>query len=356
MKENESNARRVTPRSYEYHVSGRDMSTPYYAAYKASRNARQRGELPKTTVRPVAASYGTAPRDDSYYDAPSRRNEKAPKPISARRGFWAFIVMLFTLLYIAVPVLNYFQIGGLASVNKYFDLFDRVSLVEQLDEDGNPVVDDEGNTVMDAQLTNMGTEDIVMGFVKGLTPAKSDDAETEDGEDTSEEDTSEQESAEAAAEETDAADEAADAVADDTADAEEETQEEKHYFFYDEYMSKVGEAGTMQKIAYYGLPIVLALGVLIALIFFIRALVCLCTTKRRKLFIFSAIMMLVMTLLGVVFGFMCTGAEWSQFVSFVTFKNELSLQLGYGYVIMAGLSVLTLIASCFTFRSKKVVY
>ncbi len=221
-------------------------------------------------------------------------------------------------------------------------MFDIVSFEDSVDENGDVLVDEEGYVIQDVIYTNLGTEDIVMGFIQGLTPVQ--EEEDVDGEE-------EDYVAEAATEEDDV-------VADETDETEddEEEVEEKHYYFYEQYMANLDEAESMQKIAYYGLPVALILGVLIALIFFIRAIVGLCSGKRRKLYVFSGIMLLVATLAGIVFGFMCTGAEWGSFMSFVSMDNSLEVQLGYGYIIMAVLSVLILIASCFAFRSKKKVY
>lgn len=334
--------------SYEYKASRRDMATPYYSAYRASRQAGPVNSPYASRMRPVVSAgpmnapyYG----DDSY-EAPvknQKSNRKARKRANgkpARRGFWVALIVLFTLLYVAVPVLNYLQIGGLESVNGYLDLFDIVSFEDSVDENGEVLVDEDGYVIQDVIYTNLGTEDIVMGFIQGLTPVQ--EEEDVDGEE-------EDYVAEAAEEENVAVDESEDGE-------EEEEVEEKHYYFYEHYMANLEEAESMQMIAYYGLPVALILGVLIALIFFIRAIVGLCSGKRRKLYVFSGIMMLVVTLVGVVFGFMCTGAEWGSFMSFVSMDNSLEVQLGYGYIIMAVLSVLTLIASCFAFRSKKKVY
>lgn len=336
-------------KSYEYKASRRDMATPYYNAYRASRQAGPVNSPYASNMRTVvSAGPMNAPYNgDDSYEAPvknQKNNRKAHKRANgkpARRAFWVVLIVLFTLLYVAVPALNYLQIGGLESVNGYLDLFDIVSFEDAVDEDGDVLVDDDGYVIQDVIYTNLGTEDIVMGFIQGLTPvAEEEEVEGDD---------EEEYAAEAAEEE--------DVDVDESEEGEEEEEvEEKHYYFYEHYMANLEEAETMQKIAYYGLPVALILGVLIALIFFIRAIVGLCSGKRRKLYVFSGIMMLVVTLVGLVFGFMCTGAEWGSFISFVTMDNTLDVQLGYGYIIMAALSVLTLIASCFAFRSKKKVY
>lgn len=344
---NKKDAAPIMRDSYEYRASRRDMSTPYYAAYRASRSAKPVNSPYASNMRPVG-SYGSTARYDDDRVEPAKKRKSAKKGgkknrgVSARRGFWAFLIVLFTLLYIAVPALNYLQIDALASVNGYFDLFDIVTAQDVVDEEGEVVTDEEGYVLQEYVYTNLGTEDIVMGFIQGMTPATEEDVDTDE---------TDEEVAEAAAES-----EETEEVGTEEDEETEEEVEEKHYYYYDEYMSKMDEAETMQKIAYYGLPVALILGVVIALIFFIRALVCLCTTKRRKIFLFSGIMMLVVTIIGILFGFMCTGAEWGTLMSFVSMDNTLGVQLGYGYIIMAALSVLTIIASCFTFRSKKKVY
>lgn len=327
--------------SYEYKASRRDMATPYYNAYKASRMAGPINSPYMSKLRPVSAG-AMAPYAGGAYAEPEVKGKKKARSsrknggTPARRALWVALIMVFTLLYIAVPVLNYLQVGG-----SYFDLFDIVSFEDAVDEDGELIYDEDGYVMQDVIYTNLGTEDIVMGFIQGLTPVE--DEEEVEGDDEDEY------VAEAAEEE--------DVDVDESEEGEEEEEvEEKHYYFYEHYMVNLEEAESMQKLAYYGLPVALILGVVIALIYFIRAIVGLCSGKRRKLYVFSGIMMLVVTLVGIVFGFMCTGAEWGSLMSFISMDNSLEVQLGYGYIIMLVLSVLILIASCFAFRSKKKVY
>ena len=112
----------------------------------------------------------------------------------------------------------------------------------------------------------------------------------------------------------------------------------------------------MNMIAYYVLPVALILGLVVALIFFIRALISLCTPKRRKLFVLSSVLMLVFVIVGVFCGFMWSGLEFGSIMLFVNVMAPAApLQVGYGCLIMAVLSLLALVASLFAFRSKKKV-
>ena len=107
-------------------------------------------------------------------------------------------------------------------------------------------------------------------------------------------------------------------------------------------------------IASYAMPVLLILGAVTALIFFIRALVALFTSKRRKLFVLSSVLMLVFTLLSAVCAYLMTaGTDFSYAMSFLTMDGTLPLQLGFGIIILAVLSLLSLIMSFFAFRKSR---
>ena len=109
-------------------------------------------------------------------------------------------------------------------------------------------------------------------------------------------------------------------------------------------------------IAYYALPVVMVLGLVVALIFFIRALVSLCTPKRRKLFVLSSVLMLVLSIVGILCGFIWSGLDYADAMVYLNVMELAApMQVGYGYLIMTVLSLLALIASLFAFRSKKKV-
>ena len=131
---------------------------------------------------------------------------------------------------------------------------------------------------------------------------------------------------------------------------------EGDYYFYNECLALIDGAEMMNMIAYYALPVVMVLGIAIALIFFIRALVSLCTPKRRKLFVLSSVLMLVLSIIGILAGFFWSGLEFADAMVYLNVMAPAApLQVGYGYLIMTVLSLLALIASLFAFRSKKKV-
>jgi len=126
------------------------------------------------------------------------------------------------------------------------------------------------------------------------------------------------------------------------------------YYMYNEFYADISTADTVTMIASYAMPVLLALAALTTVIFFIRALVALFTPKRRKLFVLSAVLMLVFTLLSAVCAFlMVAGMNFSVVMNFLTMDYSLALQLGYGTIILLALSLITLIMTFFAFRSRK---
>jgi len=129
-------------------------------------------------------------------------------------------------------------------------------------------------------------------------------------------------------------------------------------YFYDECMVNISTVGTVEMIAYYALPIAFALGLIIAVVFLVRLLVAAFTPKRRKLFVLSGILMLVMNLLVVFAGFIwAAGMNFAEIMNFIPFVATVSLpiMLAYGGIIMLGISLLVFIFSFFAYRSKKKV-
>ena len=126
------------------------------------------------------------------------------------------------------------------------------------------------------------------------------------------------------------------------------------YYMYNEFYADIENADTVTMIASYAMPVLLILGAVTALIFFIRALVALFTSKRRKLFVLSSVLMLVFTLLSAVCAYLMTaGTDFSYAMSFLTMDGTLPLQLGFGIIILAVLSLLSLIMSFFAFRKSR---
>lgn len=261
----------------------------------------------------------------------------AAKPKRARRFVPVLLIVLFTLLYIAVLGLSYLNLDALADYNGYFAMYegnpDAEELVvgtESTEETGtenaeaateNTDADNDANTdgteegtaagtdategsedVAEPKMVKIGVEDIVMSFVAMFV-------DSIDG-----------------------------------------TQ----YYMYNEFYADISTADTVTMIASYAMPVLLALAALTTVIFFIRALVALFTSKRRKLFVLSAVLMLVFTLLSAVCAFlMVAGMNFSVVMNFLTMDYSLALQLGYGTIILLALSLITLIMTFFAFRSRK---
>ena len=287
----ETNTRPVVSsrRDNEYVLTRRDMSAPYFAAYCA---ARSQGPVARKApvMRPVtAAPVARQYEDDYYYEAPPQKEQHERK--ASKRSTRASAKPARRLFFVLLIVLFLVVYIAVAALN-YLNMDALSDYYEYLSLFNKT----EGDTVV-----YIGVEDIVMSFAGMFV----------DSIDTSE------------------------------------------YLFYNECLANIDSADTVNMIAYYALPVVLVLGALIAVIFFIRALVALFTTKRRKLFIFSSVLMLLLSIVGIVCGFIWSGAEWSEIAGFIPFGGDLAMQVGYGYLILAGMSLLSLIASFFAFRSKK---
>ena len=308
-------------RANEYKMNRRDMSSPYMASYMASRAERPRPSNVKMRPIYVGAKQNDVYDDyEDYYQEPEvnvKNKRTKGKAKRARRGYIVFLIALFTLLYIAVAALSYLNMDALSDYNKYFALYEVPGAAEDdadakeetaeaasaADTETDAETDTEDTeTDVPAEAAYIGLEDVVISFVACFT---------------------------------------------DSADGE-------GYYFYDNYYADIDSADTVTMIACYAMPVTLALGLVIALIFFIRALVALFGSKRRKLFIFSAVLMLIMTVLFAACGFLIfAGTDFSVLMSFLSMDGSLGLQLGIGTIIMAGLSLVTFVCSLFAFRPTK---
>lgn len=314
------------PRANEYKMNRRDLSSPYMASYMASVSERPRTSNVK--MRPI---YVGAPQNqvyddyEDYYREPevNARNQRTKgKAKRARRGFIVFLIALFTLLYIAVGALSYLNMEALSDYNKYFALFEVPGEAEcdvgteeedkiaeaAAEDDADAETDAEAEEETDAEAdvadtaVSVGLKDVVMSFMAGFI-------ESIDG---------------------------------------------TRYYFYDNYYSQMDTLDTVTMIACYAMPVALAIGLITALIFFIRALVALFGSKRRKLFILSGVIMLLTTVVFAACGFLIfAGTDFSVLMSFLSMDGTLGLQLGIGTIIMAGLSLATFIFSLFAFRPQK---
>ena len=261
----------------------------------------------------------------------------AAKPKRARRFVPVLLIVLFTLLYIAVLGLSYLNLDALADYNGYFAMYEGNPDAEEL------VVDTEATEETGAENAEAATEN-----TDADTDADTDGTEegTTAGTDATEgsEDVAEPEMVKVGVE---------DIVMSFVAmfvDSIDGTQ----YYMYNEFYADISTADTVTMIASYAMPVLLVLAALTTVIFFIRALVALFTSKRRKLFVLSAVLMLVFTLLSAVCAFlMVAGMNFSVVMNFLTMDYSLALQLGYGTIILLALSLITLIMTFFAFRSRK---
>ena len=296
-------------RANEYLVTNRDMSSPYYKSYCESRASRRPAQTPANTASVLSSYFNSEPEEGVNENQGKKvKKEKVKRQRTkgtmkrARRGFMVFLVMLFALLYVVVGALSFLQLDMLSDYNSYLSMFTKVE--EVLPEDVTIEQIENGEAEYDYVSTGIGADDVIMSFAKMLM---------------------------------------GDSI-------------EGDYYFYNECLAFIDSAETMNMIAYYALPVVMVLGIVIALIFFIRALVSLCTPKRRKLFVLSSILMLVLSIVGIFAGFFWSGLEFANIMVYLNVMAPAApLQVGYGYLIMTVLSLLALIASLFAFRSKKKV-
>lgn len=299
----------MTERTNEYSVVKRDLSSPYHKDYWEAKKARKQAPLSPKRVTLAKAYFDTEPEEEVNENQGRRvKKEKVKRQRTkgrmkrARRGFMVFLVALFSLLYVLVGALSFLQLDALEEYNSYFSMFTKVE--EVMPDDVTPEDIESGDIDYEYVKTDIGANDVIMSFVKMLSK---------------------------------------DAV-------------EGNYYFYNECLLGIKGAYIMNQIAYYLLPIIMLLGIIVAFVFFVRAFVSLCTSKRRKLFVLSAILMLVLSLLGILCGFFWSEMEYTSAMAYLNVLTPAApLQVGYGYLIMTALSILALVASLFAFRSKKKV-
>ena len=257
------------------------------------------------------------------------KEESAVKPKRDRRFVPVLLIVIFTLLYIAVLGLSYLNMDALSDYNGYFAMYEGNPDSDALDSDSD----------VESKL-----EDVDAPEAEAAADEETDGTADEETDGTADEDVAAPETVKVGVE-----DLAMSFVAlfVDSIDAGE-------YYMYNEFYADIENADTVTMIASYAMPVLLILGAVTALIFFIRALVALFTSKRRKLFVLSSVLMLVFTLLSAVCAYLMTaGTDFSYAMSFLTMDGTLPLQLGFGIIILAVLSLLSLIMSFFAFRKSR---
>ncbi len=282
-----------------------DVSTPYFKHFIEAQEERAEREANRSPLARSPYFEQGYEKEELALKSKKVRKSKVKRQRTkgtmkrARRGFMVFLVLFFSLLYVAVGALSFLQLDALADYNEYFDLFQKV---ESVDGGLEGTFTDDGVS-LEFNIQGVSLKDIVMSFVKSFVPDLEGD-----------------------------------------------------YVFYDECLSMVDTMDTVNKIAYYVLPVAIMLSIVIAFVLFVRALVSLCTTKRRKLFVLSSVLMLVLTLISILCGFVWSGMEFAYAIDFINvLVPSAPLQVGYGSLIMTALSLLATIASLFAFRGKKKV-
>lgn len=300
-----------------YVMNKRDMSSPYVANYYAAKQQRQQYVVAQKN-RPIRGY-------DQYDSIESGRNvgkaKTRPKELRAKRGAIVIIMLILMVAYVAVAALSFFNV-----LPQYTSIFVKnpgVVIVAPAEEEeteeeaaeaaGEEATGEEETTAEEETTEEESTEeaisltnrDIVMGFVKSFV---------------------------------------------------EMPAEESH--FYNDAMSIVKEAGIVNKIAYYALPIAYVLALLIALVQLVRLLIAAFTPKRRKLFILGSILLFVLNIVVIATGYIWSaGTNFAYITNYIPFiaKELIPIQLGIGGLISLGISLLSLIFSFFAYRSKKKV-
>lgn len=303
-----------------FYLDDRDMQSPYVQAYIAARR-----EGPMVTPNP---NFFNVPQATAATSAEAPVEQESPKPVKkskgkkkrAKRGFFVFLLFLFLLLMVAYFALSFIDIPALNDYTAF-----TVRVTKPTPADGVDAED---------KVENVNLMDIAMGtvdsFKKNPNP-KEDKAP---------------------------AAEAADSTGDEVfVDASQE--EEKSWIYYEDRMENVKSLDTVGKASAYGLPVSIAVMLLVTLIFFIRSVVSLFTPNRRKGFIASSLIMLVLGILVNLFAFMwAAGTEFDKFGEFYHMfaaQSELHVQGSWGMLAVVVLPLLMFIASLFCFRRKKKV-
>jgi|BioPla2DNA2_1021312.scaffolds.fasta_scaffold00028_3 hypothetical protein len=127
--------------------------------------------------------------------------------------------------------------------------------------------------------------------------------------------------------------------------------------FYDDALATIeDEENIGALIAYYGMPVAIALALLIALIIFITALVAIgkrsiakgYVAKKTK-FGFLSILLFVLSLFVAAAGIVWNGAGFKEIVGFFTGESSY-IQAGYGLYALIGLSLISLIFNLFAYK------
>lgn len=129
--------------------------------------------------------------------------------------------------------------------------------------------------------------------------------------------------------------------------------------FYEDALVGLDEAETLDKIAFYAMPILSALVLIFALVIFIASLAAMgkkavvkgFVDKKVKLAMLSLIIF-IFTLLIAVCGAIWDGAGITGIADFVLGETE-AIKAGYGLYAIVGLSLISFLANLFTYKKNK---
>lgn len=317
MKKNASNNRKQDSRAFtryemnSYIMSEKDMSSPYVANYYAAKQQRRQ----YVSAREYYDQYDPIESGINVGKAKTR-----PKELKAKRTAVVIIMLILVLAYVAVAALSFFNV-----MPQYTSLFVK-----------NPGV------VIAAPVEEEATEE----------EAEAAGEEATEEETTAEEEATEEESTEEAISLTNR-----DIIMGFVKSFVEMPAEESH--FYNDAMSTVKEAGIVNKIAYYALPISYVLALLLAVVQLIGLLIATFSHKRMgALFIICSIFMFILNVVVIATGYIWSaGTNFAYITNYITFiaKELIPIQLGIGGIASLGISLLLLIFSFFAYRSKKKV-
>ena len=287
-----------------FYVDERDMSSPYLMSYYA---ARSTGPLivNKPKSDPFAARQ--AARDSSEVKKAKKAKQSAAGQQKVKRNFFVVLTLLLVVVLIAFLAISYV---GIDAIVDYTSIAVKKTTIGEGEE-------------AETTVENIGLDDIVMGTVQRFTKKPVEAEAAEEGE----------------------------------TGAEEEAAEEKVYVYYSDRMENVASLDTVGKMSAYGLPVGLAVFAVVAIIFLIRLIISVFTPKRRKFFVLSGIVLLVLGVVINLFLYMWSaGTDFSKISEFIYLfakDSELAIQAGVGALVLIGLPLLITITSIFCFRSKK---
>lgn len=295
-----------------FYVDKRDMKSPYMTSYYAA----------KSTGPVVAKQPEYFPRQENDYagqfsqevvPVESKKAKKAKTPKTSqkkvKRNFFVFLTAFLSIVLIAFLVVSFVGIEKIAD-------YTSIAVKKTTIGEGEDAV---------TTVENISLKDIAMGTIESFKKKPAEEAE-------------------AAGEETEVT----------------ETEVTESYIYYTDRMENVKSLDMVGKMSAYGFPVGLVVFVLIVIVFMVRLLISLFTPKRRKFFILSSVLLLVLGIVINLFLYMWSvvGTDFSKIKDFVYLfakDSALTIQASIGALVLIAVPLLMTITSIFCFRSKKKV-